>query len=93
MGPIGGVLRFDLPGIGVAGVQTSPSRQRCHFPGCAARRTESTRRMAIHNLGREIGRGELSIDEAMGHRAGRGRNPSRAANGQVARFIDEVFPA
>ena len=31
-GPIGGVLRFDLPGIGVAGVQVSQPL-RCHFPG------------------------------------------------------------
>ena len=31
-GPIGGVLRFDLPGIGVAGVGASQPVQRRHLP-------------------------------------------------------------
>ena len=32
-GAIGGVLRFDLPGIGVAGGRGQPARQRCPLPG------------------------------------------------------------
>ena len=31
-GPIGGVLRFDLPGIGVAGVGSQPTRPGRHLP-------------------------------------------------------------
>ena len=32
-GPIGGVLRFDIPTIGVAGVGASEARERRHLPG------------------------------------------------------------
>ena len=45
-GPIGGVLRFDLPGIGVAGVGASPSGmpsfRRAARPGESVRRRPST---------------------------------------------------
>ena len=41
-GPIGGVLRFDIPGLGVAGVGDSP-RSGMPSSRCAARGTASTR--------------------------------------------------
>ena len=50
-GPIGGVLRFDLPGIGVAGVGTSPPVRDALFP--ARRQDGLSTAAAIHNLGEE----------------------------------------
>ena len=51
-GPIGGVLRFDLPGIGVAGVGASQLIQDAIFP--ARRQTGGiSTAAAIHNLGEE----------------------------------------
>ena len=59
-GSIGGVLRFDLPGIGVAGVGASPPVRDAVFP---VRRREGgiNTGVAIHNLGSsaEIVRCEL----------------------------------
>ena len=89
-GPIGGVLRFDLPGIGVAGVGASPPVRDALFP---ARRQEGGIRTAaaLHNLGAE----------AMGvschlMRAGVALEAVEIpleANGQTAWFIEDVFTA
>ena len=51
-GPIGGVLRFDLPDIGVAGVGTSQPVRDAVFP---VRRQEGgiNTGVAVHNLGEE----------------------------------------
>ena len=61
-GPIGGVLRFDLPGIGVAGVGASPPVRDALFP---ARRegggNQHRRRGSQHRRGSD--RGELPLDE------------------------------
>ena len=51
-GPIGGVLRFDLPGIGVAGVGASPPVRDAIFPARRQAGGISTA-AAIHNLGEE----------------------------------------
>ena len=61
-GPIGGVLRFDLPGIGVAGVGASQPVRDALFP---ARRQAGgiSPGAAIHNLGGGSDGGELPIDE------------------------------
>ena len=50
--PIGGVLRFDIPGIGVAGVGASPPVRDVLFP---VRRQEAgiNTGVAVHNLGEE----------------------------------------
>ena len=51
-GPIGGVLRFDLPDIGVAGVGASPPVRDALFP--ARRQAGGIRTVAaLHNLGEE----------------------------------------
>ena len=51
-GPIGGFLRFDLPGIGVAGVGASSSVRDALFP--ARRQAGGIRTAAaLHNLGEE----------------------------------------
>ena len=89
-GPIGGVLRFDLPDIGVAGVGASPPVRDALFP--ARRQAGGIRTAAaLHNLGEEaitvscrlmsegIVLEEVEID--------------LEANGQEARYIEEVFTA
>ena len=89
-GPLGGVLRFDLPGIGVAGVGASPPVRDAIFPARRQAGGISTA-AAIHNPGEEalgvscrlmkegIVLEEVEID--------------LEANGQEARFIEEVFTA
>ena len=88
-GPIGGVLRYALPGIGVTGVGASPPVRDALFP--ARRQAEGiSTAAAIHNLG----------EEAMGVscRLMQGGIVLEAveiyleANGQDARYIEEVFP-
>ena len=83
-GPIGGVLRFGLPGIGVAGVGVSQPVRDAIFP---ARRQAGgiATAAAIRNLGGSDGgelpiderrrRGELPIDERR-RRARRRRDPA-----------------
>ena len=86
-GPIGGVLRFDLPGIGVAGVGASPPVRDALFP--ARRQGGLSTAAAIHNPG----------EEAMGvscrlMKAGvvlEEMEISLAAYGQEAQFIEEMF--
>ena len=88
--PIGGVLRFDLPGIGVAGVGASSPVSDALFP---VRRQEAgiNTGVAIHNLesSPELVRCELMREGVL-----RDAVPiPLAANGQVSWFIDEMFPA
>ena len=89
-GPIGGVLRFDLPGVGVAGVGASSPVSDAIFP---VRRREGgiNTGVAIHNLesSPELVRCELMREGVL-----RDAVPiPLAANGQVSWFIDEMFPA
>ena len=88
-GPIGGVLRYALPGIGVTGVGASPPVRDALFP--ARRQADGiSTAAAIHNLG----------EEAMGVscRLMQGGIVLEAveiyleANGQEARYIKELFP-
>ena len=61
-GPIGGVLRFDLPGIGVAGVGASPTREGCPLPRSPPDgRNQHRRRDSQHRRGSDSG--ELPLDE------------------------------
>ena len=89
-GPLGGVLRFDLPGIGVAGVGVSSPVRDAVFP---VRRQEAgiNTGVAIHNLesSAEIVRCEL-MREGVLHDA---VSLPLAANGQSSWFIDAAFPA
>ena len=89
-GAIGGVLRFDLPGIGVAGVGASPPVRDAVFP---VRRQEAgiNTGVAIHNLesSAELVRCEL-MREGVLHDA---VSLPLAANGQSSWFIDAAFPA
>ena len=89
-GPLGGVLRFDLPGIGVAGVGVSSPVRDAVFP---VRRQEAgiNTGVAIHNLesSAELVRCEL-MREGVLHDA---VSLPLAANGQSSWFIDAAFPA
>ena len=87
-GPIGGVLRFDLPGIGVAGVGASPPVRDALFP---ARREVGgiSTAAAVHNIEEEaivvscrLMSGGVVLEEM---------EISLAANGQEAQFIEEMF--
>lgn len=87
-GPIGGVLRFDAPGIGVAGVGASQPMRDALFPvryQAGGIRTA----MAIHNLSEEVMevtcqlmKGGAILETAVFH---------LESNGQSARFLEEVF--
>ena len=87
-GPIGGVLRFGLPGIGVAGVGVSQPVRDAIFP---ARRQEGgiSTAAAIHNLGEEamVVSCQLMKDGAVLEE----EEISLEANGQDARFIEQMF--
>ena len=87
-GPIGGMLRFDLPHIGEAVVGASPPVSAAIFP---VRRQEGgiTTAAAIHNLGEEamgvscqLMQGGIVLEEAEIY---------LEANGQEARYIEKWF--
>ena len=88
-GPIGGVLRFDIPGLGVAGVGDSPPLRDALVP---VRRQDGSVNtgVAVHNRGAaallvrcRLMRAGAVLEETM---------IPLAANGQDSRFIDQVFP-
>ena len=87
-GPIGGVLRFDIAGIGVAGVQVSQPLRDAIFP---VRRREGgiATGMALHN--REEKAAVVSCRLMKNGAVLEEVEITLAANGQVARFIGEVF--
>ena len=87
--PMGGVLRFDIPALGVAGVGDSPPVRDALVP---VRRQEGgiNTGVALHNRGEapllvrcRLMRDGAVLEETM---------IPLAANGQDSRFIDEVFP-
>ena len=87
-GPIGGVLRFDLPGIGVAGVGASQPVRDALFPARRQAGGVSTA-AAVHNLGEEamVVSCQLMKDGAVLEE----EEIPLEANGQEARFIEEMF--
>ena len=87
--PIGGVLRFDLPGIGVAGVGSGQPVRDALFPARRQAGGISTA-AALHNLGEEamevscqLMKDSIVLEEVEIY---------LAANGQEARYIEELFP-
>ena len=86
-GPIGGVLRFDLPGIGVAGVGASQPVRDAIFP--ARRQGGLSTAAAIHNPGEEamVVSCQLMKDGAVLEEV----ETPLAANGQEAQFIEQMF--
>ena len=88
-GPIGGVLRFDLPGIGVAGVGASPPVRDAIFPARRQAGGISTA-AAIHNPGGEAMAASCRLMKE-GTVLEEVEIPLEA-NGQEARYIEELFP-
>ena len=89
-GPIGGVLRFDLPDIGVAGVGSSPPVRDALFP--ARRQAGGIRTAAaLHNLGEEAI--TVSCRLMSGGIVLEAVEIDLEANGQEARYIEELFTA
>ena len=88
-GPIGGVLRFDLPGIGVAGVGASQPVRDALFPARRQAGGISTA-AAIHNPGEEAMAVscQLMKDGAVLEE----EEIPLEAYGQEARYIEELFP-
>ena len=89
-GPIGGVLRYSVPGVGMAGVGASLPVRDVLFP---ARRQEGgiTTAAALHNVGTEalgvrchLMSGGAALEEA---------EIALEANGQTSWYIDDAFPA
>ncbi|MCY3777284.1 MAG: leucine-rich repeat domain-containing protein [Candidatus Aminicenantes bacterium] len=87
-GPIGGVVRLDVPSVGMAGIGASPPVTAAMFPvrrqengintGAAIRNLEAeamTLACALMQNGRMLTKTEIDLD----------------AGGQIARFIDEMF--
>ena len=87
-GPIGGVLRFDLPGIGVAGVGASQPVRDAIFPARRQAGGISTA-AAIHNLGEEalVVSCQLMKDGAVLEE----EEIPLEANGQEALYIEQMF--
>ena len=87
-GPIGGVLRFGLPGIGVAGVGASQPVRDAIFPARRQAGGISTA-AAIHNLGEEamVVSCQLMKDGAVLEE----EEIPLEANGQEARYIEQMF--
>ena len=89
-GTIGGVLRFDLPDIGVAGVGASPPVRDALFP--ARRQAGGIRTAAaLHNLGEEAI--TVSCRLMSGGMVLEAVEIDLEANGQEARYIEEMFTA
>ena len=88
-GAIGGVLRFDAPGIGVAGVGASQPLDDALFP---ARRQAGgiNTGVALRNLGAE----DVTVSCSLMRRGSvlEDADVPLAAHGQIARFIDQIFP-
>ncbi len=89
-GPIGGMLRFEHPALGVAGVGASPAVSDALFP---VRRQEGgiTTGVALHNL--ESSAGLLRCDLMREGVLLDAVSIPLEANGQTAWLIDQAFPA
>ena len=87
-GPIGGMLRFEHPDLGVAGVGASPPLGDAIFP---VRRQEGgiTTGVALHNL--ESSPGLLRCDLMSGGVALEEAEIPLEANGQTSWFIEDTF--
>ena len=86
-GPIGGGVRFDLPGIGVAGVGASRPVRDVLFP--ARRQGGLSTAAAIRNLGKEAMEVSCRLMKE-GTMLEEVEIPLEA-NGQEARYIEELF--
>ena len=87
-GPVGGVLRFDIPGVGVAGVGASQPTVDALFPARRKQRGIRTA-AAIRNLAAQ--RATVRCRLMSGGEAREEVDIRLNGYGQHARFIEEVF--
>ena len=90
---MGGVTRFSIPGIAIAGVGSSEPLQGFITP---VRRESSgiNTGVAIHNTGNDPVSVTLTLRDQQGQvvPGGTANIDSLPANGHLARFINELFP-
>ena len=86
--PIGGVLRFDILGVGVAGVGASAPVTAAVFPARRQKDRINTG-VAIHNLETEAMTVTCSLLQT--GRMLAQEDIDLEPNGQIARFIDQIF--
>ena len=89
-GPLGGVIRFQIPGIGIAGVQISELTTGFSAP---ARRTPEGFQtgLAIRNVETDPIDLNLSLPNRDGEEIASSFIESFPAGGHPARFVDELF--
>ncbi|MBI4457263.1 MAG: hypothetical protein HY644_15395 [Acidobacteria bacterium] len=92
-GVVGGVLRFTLPGIGIAGVGGGGSFNGFISPVRRSRETGINTGVAVNATGRAVTL-HLVLRNASGQPVAGGTTTiALKAGGHVARFIDELFPS
>jgi CubicO group peptidase (beta-lactamase class C family) len=89
-GPLGGVVRFQVPGMGVAGVPASRPVSAFVIP---ARREAGGIRtgVAVHNPVAEAVRLDLTLRDGAGAILAAGVVENLAGHGHLARFVEELF--
>jgi hypothetical protein len=89
--PVSGVIRFDIPGTGVAGVGSSEPAFEVILP---VRRSEGlSTGAAIRNVGLEDLEVTLTLKNAAGNTVQNGQaNWDIPAQGRISKFIQEYFP-
>lgn len=88
--PVGGVLRFSIPGIGIAGVQPSQPLEGFVIP--ARRQDGINTGVAINSTASAPITLRLRLIDEVGQVVAQSTIESFPAGGQIARFIDELFP-
>ena len=90
-GVLGGVVRFSLPGVGIAGVGVSQLLEGFIVP---VRRKAAgiNSGIAIHNPGSDPINVRLTLRNDRGIQQGDSALRPLAAQGHLARYIDELFP-
>lgn len=89
--PVSGVIRFDIPGTGVAGVGTSEPASEVILP--VRRSGGLSTGAAIRNAGLEDLQVRLTLSDESGNRVSNGETVWEIpAQGRISKFIQEYFP-
>ena len=88
-GPVSAVVRFDLSGIGVAGVGAAQPARAIVAPARIAGSLNTG--VAIRNVGLEQITVDLTLKDERGDVVAEGTR-TIAGKGRIAQFIDELFP-
>jgi len=89
--PTGGVVRFQIPGVGIAGVGSTTSLTRCLIP---VRRTAAGIRTGIALQNRAEGpvTVRLTLRDTSGATVAASNIENLPARGHIAKFVEELFP-